>query len=110
MIRAKKNISQKVYFGVPQQKARDGETNHIKTPSLGNKVVYNFTAIFEPAKEGGYVVYIPALPGCATQGETFEEAEFMIKDAVGGYLATLEDLDEEIPFESEKMIISKIRV
>ena len=72
--------------------------------------VYNFTAIFEPAKEGGYVVYIPALPGCATQGETFEEAEFMIKDAAEGYLMALGDLAEEVPFESEKMIISKIRV
>lgn len=47
----------------------------------------NFTVIFEPAEEGGYVVYAPALPGCHTQGETFEEAQDMIKDAIGGYLA-----------------------
>ena len=70
--------------------------------------VYNFTAIFEPAKEGGYIVYIPALPGCATQGETFEEAEAMAKDAIKGYLKTIQDLREEIPIESEKIIISKI--
>lgn len=70
--------------------------------------VYNFTAIFEPAKEGGYVVYVPALPGCATQGETFEEAEAMAKDAIEGYLKTIQDLREEIPIESEKIIISKI--
>ncbi len=70
--------------------------------------VYNFTAIFEPAKEGGYVVYIPALPGCATQGETFEEAEAMAKDAIEGYLKTLQGLKEEIPIESEKTVISKI--
>ncbi|PKL72240.1 hypothetical protein CVV26_02520 [Candidatus Kuenenbacteria bacterium HGW-Kuenenbacteria-1] len=69
---------------------------------------YNFTAIFEPAEEGGYVVYIPALPGCATQGETFEEAETMAKDAVEGYLKTMQDLKEEIPVESEKIIISRI--
>ena len=70
--------------------------------------VYNFTAIFEPAKEGGYVVYIPALPGCATQGETFEEAEVMAKDAIEGYLKTMQDLKEEIPIEPEKTVISKI--
>lgn len=70
--------------------------------------VYNFTAIFEPAKEGGYVVYVPALPGCATQGETFEEAEVMAKDAIEGYLKTLKDLKEEIPIESTQTIISKI--
>jgi predicted RNase H-like HicB family nuclease len=70
--------------------------------------VYNFTAVFEPAKEGGYVVYIPALPGCATQGETFEEAREMARDAVEGYLKALKDLKQEIPFESEKTIISRI--
>ena len=74
------------------------------------KKVYNFTAIFEPAKEGGYVVYIPALPGCATQGDTFEEAQAMAKDAVVGYLGVLEDLQETVPLESEKIIISRIRV
>ncbi|RJQ31975.1 type II toxin-antitoxin system HicB family antitoxin [Candidatus Parcubacteria bacterium] len=72
------------------------------------KKIYNFTAIFEPAEEGGYVVYVPALPGCMTQGETFEEAELMIKDAIEGYVETLKILKEEIPKESDKMIIAKI--
>lgn len=72
------------------------------------KKIYNFTAIFEPAEEGGYVVRIPTLPGCATQGETFEEAETMAKDAIEGYLETLKDLKEEIPLESDKIIIAKI--
>lgn len=70
--------------------------------------IYNFTAIFEPAKEGGYVVYVPALPGCATQGNSFEEAEIMAKDAIEGYLETLKDLNEEIPVEPENVIISRI--
>lgn len=72
------------------------------------KQIYNFTAIFEPAEEGGYVVYIPALPGCMTQGETFEEAEMMAKDAIEGYLETLKELKEEIPTESDNIIITKI--
>ncbi len=70
--------------------------------------IYNFTTIFEPAEEGGYIAYVPALPGCATQGETFEEARAMAKDAIEGYLAALKDLHEEIPSESEEMIISKV--
>lgn len=49
------------------------------------KQVYNYTVIFEPAEEGGYVVHVPALPGCATQGNTFEEAEAMAKDAIEIY-------------------------
>lgn len=75
-----------------------------------NQKVYNFTAIFESAEEGGYVVYVPALPGCATQGDTFEEAESMAKDAIKGYLESMRDLKEEIPIESEKTVISKIPV
>ena len=72
------------------------------------KKIYNFTAIFEPAEEGGYVVYVPALPGCMTQGDTFEEAETMAKDAIEVYLETLKDLKKEIPTESDKIIITKI--
>lgn len=72
------------------------------------KKVYNYTVIFEPAEEGGYVVHVPALPGCATQGDTFEEAESMAKDAIGIYLKALQDMHEEIPMEPEKVIISRI--
>ena len=54
---------------------------------------YKYTAVFEPAEEGGYVVYIPALPGCVTQGETFEEAKQMAEDAVAGYLSILRQAD-----------------
>ncbi|OGY35971.1 MAG: hypothetical protein A3E36_00470 [Candidatus Andersenbacteria bacterium RIFCSPHIGHO2_12_FULL_45_11b] len=72
------------------------------------KKLHSFTAVFEPAKEGGYVVYVPALPGCATQGNTFEEAQANAKDAIEGYLQTMKDLNEEIAFESEATIISRI--
>lgn len=72
------------------------------------KKVYNYTVIFEPAREGGYVVHVPALQGCATQGDTFEEAETMAKDAIEIYLKALQDMHEEIPLEPEKVIISRI--
>jgi len=47
------------------------------TPQEGNKFGK------EPAKEGGYVAYAPSLPGCNTQGDTLEEAEKNITEAVG---------------------------
>ncbi len=53
--------------------------------------ILEYTVIFEPSKEGGYVASVPALPGCATQGETFEEAIAMIKDAIKGYLAVFNE-------------------
>ena len=51
--------------------------------------VLKYTVVFEPAEEGGYVASVPALSGCMSQGETFEEAVGMIKDTISGYLAVL---------------------
>ncbi|MBF0338637.1 MAG: type II toxin-antitoxin system HicB family antitoxin [Nitrospirae bacterium] len=39
----------------------------------------------------GYYAYCPELEGCHTQGETFEETMFNIKEAVELYLETLTD-------------------
>lgn len=72
--------------------------------------ILEYTAIFEPAQEGGYVVSIPALPGCATQGDTFEEATDNIKDAIQGYLAVLKEEKEEIPQEKQSVVIAKITI
>lgn len=47
--------------------------------------------IVHEAEEGGYWAEVPALPGCATQGETLEELEFNIKDAIVGCLAVSEE-------------------
>jgi predicted RNase H-like HicB family nuclease len=46
----------------------------------------------EDAEAGGFVVYCPALKGCASQGETEAEALGNIKDAIRTYLLALEDL------------------
>lgn len=74
------------------------------------KEILNFTVIFEPAKEGGFIVHVPSLPGCHTQGETLDEAYQMAKDAIYGYIKTLQELKEEIPKESPDSIIAKIAV
>ena len=70
--------------------------------------VFKYTAIFEPEEVGGYSVTIPALPGCISQGETFEEALANIKEAAELYL---EDLKEsEIPREEKPIVVSPIEV
>ncbi len=51
--------------------------------------IYNYTVIFTPAEEGGYVVTCPALPGLVTEGDTLEEAREMATDAIQGYLESL---------------------
>lgn len=46
--------------------------------------------------EEGYAVWCPALPGCASQGETREEALANIQDAIQSYLDVLEELNRDI--------------
>jgi predicted RNase H-like HicB family nuclease len=41
-----------------------------------------FTAVFEPAEEGGYIAFVEELPGANTQGETLEEARENLAEAV----------------------------
>ena len=43
--------------------------------------------IVHDAEEGGYWAEVPALPGCATQGETFEELLRNLYEAVEGCLS-----------------------
>ena len=45
-----------------------------------------FTVILEPEEVGGYSVHCPALPGCASQGETLGEALANIREAILGVL------------------------
>ena len=42
--------------------------------------------VLEEQEEGGYTVYVPALQGCVSQGETVEEALKNIKEAIELYL------------------------
>lgn len=71
--------------------------------SVGRTVVktaeYVYTAIFEPAEEGGYTVTVPALPGVITEGDTFEEARSRVKEAIQGYLKTLRKRGRPIPHD-----------
>jgi predicted RNase H-like HicB family nuclease len=83
---------------------------YMKNNKKIKKEIFNYTVIFEPAEEGGYVVYVPSLPGCNTQGETLDEAYQMAKDAIYGYIKTLQEMKREIPKETKESIIAKIPV
>lgn len=50
--------------------------------------------VVHEAEEGGYWAEVPAIPGCATQGENFEELLRNLYEAVEGCLSV--DLE---PFE-----------
>jgi len=42
--------------------------------------------VLEPAEEGGYTVFVPALPGCISEGDTRDEALRNIREAIELYL------------------------
>ena len=51
--------------------------------------------VVHEAKEGGFWAEVPAIPGCATQGETFEELLQNLYEAVEGCLSVdVEPTDE----------------
>jgi predicted RNase H-like HicB family nuclease len=47
-------------------------------------------------EDGGYWVECPSLPGCASQGDTVEEALEMIKDAMEGHLDIVEENNKKV--------------
>ena len=68
------------------------------------KSMAKFLVYLEAAEEGGYIASCPQLPGCVTQGETVEEAMAMVKDAIQGYIASLQKHGEPIPQGIEENI------
>jgi antitoxin HicB len=72
--------------------------------------MYHYTAVFEPAAEGGYIVSVPALPGLVTEGDTIEDARAMVKDAIRGYLESLLKHGEEIPIELGAANLERIEI
>ncbi|MFP4171979.1 MAG: type II toxin-antitoxin system HicB family antitoxin [Candidatus Hydrogenedentota bacterium] len=69
-----------------------------------------YTIVLEPAEEGGYNVSVPALPGCFTQGETYEEALAMAEDAIKLWLETLAADGQPIPQEESAPEVRLARV
>ncbi|HEV7767100.1 MAG TPA: type II toxin-antitoxin system HicB family antitoxin [Thermoanaerobaculia bacterium] len=58
-----------------------------------------FTAVYQPAPEGGFIAFVEELPGANTQGETLEEARENLREAVELILEAnrelaMQDVDE----------------
>ncbi len=68
-----------------------------------------FTVIIHSAEEGGFWVEVPTLPGCFSQGETFEEAMENIREAIELHLEGLREDGSELPGEND-LIISRVRI
>ncbi|MCD6414446.1 MAG: type II toxin-antitoxin system HicB family antitoxin [Candidatus Diapherotrites archaeon] len=61
-----------------------------------------FKVVLEEDEAGGFVVTVPALPGCISQGDTQEEALKNIKEAIELHLSTL--AEDGIPISRKKKV------
>ncbi len=57
--------------------------------------------VLEPSDDGGFTVYVPALPGCISEGETAEEALTNIREAIELYLEPVDD--DWVPAEGARV-------
>jgi predicted RNase H-like HicB family nuclease len=57
----------------------------------------SYTIVLEPAEEGGFVVSVPALSGCYTQGDSYDEAIAMAQDAIRLWVEDLAQEGQPIP-------------
>ncbi|HID55533.1 TPA: type II toxin-antitoxin system HicB family antitoxin [Candidatus Poribacteria bacterium] len=70
--------------------------------------VLSYKVVLEPAEEGGYTVYVPSLPGCISEGDTYQEALKNIQEAIEGWIEVSKEFGDEIP--SSDVIIDTVQV
>lgn len=58
--------------------------------------------VVHEAEEGGYWAEVPALPGCATQGETLDDLMANVREAVEGWLAV--DVPDPAPGDKSRVL------
>lgn len=58
------------------------------------KIRMTLKAIVHQAEEGGFWAEVPALPGCATQGETLAEVEANLREAIDAWLSVTDETRE----------------
>jgi antitoxin HicB len=71
---------------------------------------YGYTVVFEPLPEGGFNVFVPALPEICTCGETMEEARAIARDAIRCYLESALETGEYIPNDVKELTTERVEV
>jgi predicted RNase H-like HicB family nuclease len=76
--------------------------------SIGN-IMYEFDTVILEDETGGYIAFIPALPGCHTQADTLEELIKNVREAIELHLETLSD-EEKIEILKQRVVgIQKVK-
>ena len=70
--------------------------------TLGLENHMKLKVVIHEAEEGGYWAEVPAIPGCATQGDTFEDLLSNLYEAVEGCLSVE---NQEVPLSGTDRLI-----
>jgi len=68
---------------------------------------YRFNIVVERDEDGVYIASCPALQGCHSQGDTYEEAVENLKDAIRLHIEARREVGEPIPIEA---VIDEVEV
>lgn len=85
---------------------------HMMKSKVIKKQLSEYVAVFEPDQQaGGYSVTIPALPGCISEGDTFEEALANINEAAQLYVEVMRQTKGKDWLRKEpRVIIAPVQV
>jgi predicted RNase H-like HicB family nuclease len=64
-----------------------------------------YTVVLEREADGGYVVSVPALPECVSQGDTRAEALVNIREAIELYIEDCRDAGDPVPAEAGREFV-----
>jgi len=67
--------------------------------------ILNYTVHIKPSEDGGFDVSVPALSGCLTQGDTYEEAISMARECIHGFIEALRK--QGLPVPKERVSLSR---
>lgn len=63
------------------------------------------TVLLYPGEDGYFIVEVPSLPGCISQGKTREEALANIEEAIALYVEVLQERGEAIPDDRVEIVL-----
>jgi len=70
---------------------------------------YQFTVVIEP-DEKGYHAFVPSLPGCHSFGDSVEEAQTNILEAIEVHVESMIEDGEPVPVERDPVFITRLSV
>jgi len=71
--------------------------------------MYEFDVVIVEDETGGYVAFVPTLPGCHTQADTLGELMDNVKEAIELYLETLTEEEKRDILQQRVVGIQKVK-